>query len=120
MDPSLLELYAEGSPDDEVAVTIRLADPTDLPAGVRVVAQFGSIVTCRLRRGDIPLVRAGVSSMKPPKLYGHDVGDLPPQEGPGAGDVGEAEEIDLDPEPTDRRRPEGDLPNRPGRRGCAH
>jgi subtilisin family serine protease len=66
VDPALFELIDEGSPDDEVAVLLRLADPTAAPPDVRLVAQFGNIATCRLRRADILAVRAAapVRSMK--------------------------------------------------------
>ena len=53
MDPALVELFSEGAPDDEVSVILRLADPLVVPIGVRIVARFGNIATCRLRRGDI-------------------------------------------------------------------
>jgi subtilisin family serine protease/peptidoglycan hydrolase-like protein with peptidoglycan-binding domain len=102
MDPALEELYAEGGLDDEVAVILRLADPAAVPAGVRVIAQFGVIVTCRLPRGDIPRVReaGAVRSMKRARLYG------PTLDAMG----GELDEAVLDARPSDRRRPDGGLP----------
>jgi Subtilase family len=68
MDPHLWELLEEGGPDDEVSAALRLHHPDRVPSGVRIVARFGEIVTCRLRRRDIPAVRADgrVASLKAP------------------------------------------------------
>lgn len=107
MEAALWKLYEEGTPDDEVAVIIRLADPLTVPDGVRIIARFGLIATCRLRRGDIPNVRqqSPVRSMKKAQLYDHN----PVEE--QTGDItedGSPEEAD-DPmaQPGDQRRPEG-------------
>ena len=72
MDPALQELFAEGVAEDEVAVIVRIVEGAPLPLGIRLVAQFGRIWTCRLRRGDIPRIRAdqAVHSMKAAHLYG--------------------------------------------------
>jgi phosphatidylserine/phosphatidylglycerophosphate/cardiolipin synthase-like enzyme/subtilisin family serine protease len=72
VDPALQELIAEGAPDDEVAVLLRLSDSTAAPPHARLVAQFGNIATCRLRRADIVAARASapVISMKAARLYG--------------------------------------------------
>jgi subtilisin family serine protease len=56
MDPGLLEDFADGPPDDEVDVVVRLSDADVTPEGLRVVARFGEVVTGRIRRGDIPQV----------------------------------------------------------------
>src|SRR5690349_21210930 len=56
MDPGLLEEFADGPPDDEVDVVVRLSDADVIPEGLHVVARFGNIVTGRVRRGDIPQV----------------------------------------------------------------
>jgi len=40
-----------------------------VPTAIRVIARFGLIVTCRLRRGDVEAVRAHVASMKRPQIY---------------------------------------------------
>jgi len=71
VDPTLQELMAEGAPDDEVAVLLRLSDPTAAPPNVRLIAEFDNIVTCRLQRRDIVAVRssAPVLSMKAARLY---------------------------------------------------
>jgi subtilisin family serine protease len=53
MGPDLWELFEYGKEDDEVAAILRLAHHSALPKGVRVVTQFGEIVTVRLRRGDL-------------------------------------------------------------------
>lgn len=115
MEPALQELYAEGTPDDEVAVILRLTNPVVFPVGVRIIARFGSIVTCRLRRSDIPIIHAAdqVQSMKRARLYG-------PTPAPGDltqsistthispnGDFGEAT---IEQIPTDQRRPDGVIP----------
>jgi subtilisin family serine protease len=96
MDPALHELIRSGKPDDEVAVLLRLARGA-IPAGVRVVARFGPIITARVARSAIPSIRAaeGVRSMKAPHLYGPDLMPIAP---------GEAENLDI--RPTDERRPE--------------
>lgn len=77
MDPALYELIAEGISDDEVAVLLRLADPTAAPPNVRLIAQFGTIASCRLRRGDIVAVHSSVSvrSVKAARLYGPSYAD---------------------------------------------
>ena len=74
MDPALHELFEGGAPDEEVAAVIRLRRRGTVPSGVRVVAQFGEVITCRLRRSDIPRVRAdeNVESMKGPRLFAAD------------------------------------------------
>jgi subtilisin family serine protease len=70
MDPALVELYEEGSSDDEVSVILRLAAEGVAPPDVRVVAQFGrprpKIVTARCLRGNIPRIHDSVEvvSMK--------------------------------------------------------
>ena len=70
MDPALVELYEEGSTDDEVSVILRLTSEGAAPPGVRVVTRFGSprpkIVTARCQRGDIPRIHDSVEvvSMK--------------------------------------------------------
>jgi subtilisin family serine protease len=66
MDPSLVELYEGGAPDDEVSVILRLAPGAEPPPAVIVVARFGPIITGRIARGAIPEARqhAGVVSMK--------------------------------------------------------
>ena len=80
---------------------LRLADPMLVPSGVRIVAQFGRIVTCRLRRRDIPAVRAQSASVKAARLYSYDHPDL-------------AGESVHEPGPSDQRRPDGDLPTSDG------
>ena len=66
MDPGLWELYEGGSSDDEVSAILRLARGAEPPKSVRVVSNFGEVVTVRLRRGEIPEVRTapGVVSLK--------------------------------------------------------
>src|SRR5260370_5090019 len=71
MDPGLWELLQEGSPEDEVAVILRLHDPNQPPPGVRVVAHFGTVATVRLQRADILATRANpnVLSAKAARRY---------------------------------------------------
>jgi subtilisin family serine protease len=69
MEAALWEL-AEGDADEEVEVIIRLHNPRLTPPGVRIVTQFGPIVTCRLQRRRIVAVRRDerVASMKAPMV----------------------------------------------------
>ncbi|GJM29135.1 MAG: hypothetical protein DHS20C17_17700 [Cyclobacteriaceae bacterium] len=54
MDPALQELIrSDLDQDDQVEVVVRLKDPRLLPKKLKMVTQFGNIVTCRIRRGDI-------------------------------------------------------------------
>lgn len=75
LDPALAETLDRGAAQDEVAVIIRLEDPDAMPPGARIVARFGPIATCRLRRDAILPVHAasGVASVKAPVLYTPDV-----------------------------------------------
>src|SRR5262249_14803016 len=84
-----------------------------IPENVRIVAQFGSIATCRLRRGDIPTVRRQpqVASMKRGVRYSRpwpEVQDTVPPSADADGD--NTATIDW----VDQRRPEGDLPTGAG------
>jgi carboxypeptidase C (cathepsin A)/GH25 family lysozyme M1 (1,4-beta-N-acetylmuramidase)/subtilisin family serine protease len=54
MGPDLFELFEDGNGDDEVAAIIRLGRSAVLPKGVRVVTQFGEIITIRTSRSNIP------------------------------------------------------------------
>jgi subtilisin family serine protease len=96
MDPALRELLGRGREADEVEAVIRLADETaPPPPGVRVVARFGAIASCRLRRGEIPRVWAdeAVESLKAPRTLAPEAGVLDVEE--------------LEPGPHDGRRPAG-------------
>lgn len=99
MDPNLSEMLLEGEPLDEVMAVLRLHDASRLPEGVRVIAQFGKIITCRLIRQDIPKIRAhpAVASMKAPDPV---IPEVPP------GDEAAGEAL-ADIRPTDVRRPSG-------------
>src|SRR5262245_2562650 len=72
MDPRAQRLI-EGDPDDEVAVVLRrtTAD-VKLPEHVRIIAEFGAIATCRMRRENIVATRLahGVESLKAPYELG--------------------------------------------------
>lgn len=66
MDPALWELWQQGNREDEVAAIVRLSTADAVPDDMRVIARFGEIVTCRMRRGAILTVRgaAEVTSLK--------------------------------------------------------
>jgi carboxypeptidase C (cathepsin A)/subtilisin family serine protease len=53
MGPDLWELFEDGGADDEVAAIIRLGHYASLPKDVRLVTQFGEIVTVRTTRAKI-------------------------------------------------------------------
>jgi subtilisin family serine protease len=101
MDPALHELIAEGAPEDEVAVVVRLNPKARPPAGLRIVARFGRVATARAARQDLRRLHAdpAIASMKAPRVYG----------GENAEGEFEADESDPDPTSTDLRRPQ-DLP----------
>ena len=103
MDPALREVLRHGSEDDEVEAIIRFTeDAAPPPPGVLLVARFGAIATCRLRRGDIEHVRENelVANLKASRLLG-------PDEVPMTG-IEEAF-----PVPNDARRPLDSSPARP-------
>jgi peptidoglycan hydrolase-like protein with peptidoglycan-binding domain len=108
VDPALQELVGAGAPDDEVGVLVRLSDPTAAPPGIRLVAQFGNIATCRIKRGDIPTVRASepIVSMKAARFYGPSVIDAASEGGEETDDPpSEAEPLPGEPREADVRRP---------------
>jgi len=98
VESALWELSEEGAADDEVSVIVRFGDNGPPPPALRIIARFGLIATCRLRRGDIARVRAQVASMKRPQNYtpALDMDEWIDE----AGD-------DLTPRPGDQRRPPG-------------
>lgn len=54
MDPALQEqLLPNLDPNEEIAALIRLKDPAVIPAKLRLVTQFGEIITCRIKRKDV-------------------------------------------------------------------
>jgi subtilisin family serine protease/outer membrane protein OmpA-like peptidoglycan-associated protein len=99
MESNLWELFEDGTGDDEVAAIIRLGHHAVFPQGVRVITQFGDIITVRMRRADIPRVNgeAEVSDMVAGYTYfGPDL-EIDAEDAPRS----------LEPGPTDVRRPEG-------------
>jgi subtilisin family serine protease len=94
VDPLLAELLDEGVPEDEIEALIRLRDGRTAPEGVRLVAGFGQVATCRLLRGNVAAVwqDPGVISLKAGRLL--EAGDLP-EEGVPVDEIG----------PSDERRP---------------
>jgi hypothetical protein len=54
MDPSLQELLIiKDDPDEELEVIMRLVNPDVAPPGVRLITQFGDVITCRIKRRHI-------------------------------------------------------------------
>jgi len=98
IDPALLEEIARGPADEEVDVILRLRRPGIVPEGVRVVAEFGDVVTARIRRGDITRVHDldDVESVKAPTWIQ-----------PSRPDTAE-DAMDTTPRPSDGRRPISD------------
>src|SRR5687768_1340417 len=71
MDPALRELLQAGPEEDDVEAILRLVDnAAPPPPEVRIVARFGTIATCRLKRRDIPRVweHDAVASLKAPRV----------------------------------------------------
>jgi subtilisin family serine protease len=71
MDPALRELLQAGPEEDAVEAIVRLVDgAAPPPPEVRIVARFGAIATCRLKRRDIPRVweHDAVASLKAPRV----------------------------------------------------
>jgi hypothetical protein len=85
MDPALREIMVEQAPAGEMEAILKLTKPGNIPSGVRAVAQFGDIATCRLRVGDIQEVWSdeAVLSLKAPREVGNEpaVDDLDITEG---------------------------------------
>lgn len=75
MDPALQELMAEGAPEDEVAVIVRLNPKAQPPAGLRIVARFGSVATARAQRNDLRRLHSdpAIASLKAPRDYGGEI-----------------------------------------------
>jgi hypothetical protein len=76
MDPSLQELLTEISdPEEELEVLMRLVLPDAVPENVKVVARFGDVITCRIRRKHIEEVYTSPLkfSMKASKYFINDL-----------------------------------------------
>ena len=97
MDPALSELLrsSAGDDQDEVEAIVRLDRPDDDVTGVRIVARFGPVATCRLPRAEIRRTwhDGNVASLKYPRVVGPE---------PVAGDVAPGRL-----RRSDRRRPAG-------------
>jgi phosphatidylserine/phosphatidylglycerophosphate/cardiolipin synthase-like enzyme/subtilisin family serine protease len=100
MDPAL-QLLSEGDADDEVEVILRLHQADAAPPEVRIVSQFGTVATGRLRREAIVGVRRDerVASMKAGTL-------VAPLDEPVV--LSDAEEAAAPSPASDRRRPSTD------------
>lgn len=106
MDPALQELIAEGEPDDEVAVVVRLHHGARAPAALRLVAEFGVVATARTARSALRALHAdpAIASIKAPRDYARELETIH-DDGPGAGEADDPPDI----APDDVRRPP-DLP----------
>jgi subtilisin family serine protease len=102
MDPALQELIAEGEPDDEVAVVVRLHHGARAPAALRLIAEFGVVATARARRSLLRALHAdpAIASLKAPRDYARELETIH-----GAGEA----DGPPDAAPDDIRRPP-DLP----------
>lgn len=96
MDPALQELIGEGSPDDEVALVVRLNPGVKPPFELRVVARFGEIATVRVPRGVVSRLygHPAIASIKAPRTYSAELEEI-------------CDEADVDLLTTDQRRPAG-------------
>ena len=75
MDSALQELILnELDPDEIVEVLVRLTDDNVIPDKMIPISQFGDVVTCRIRRGDILEVYRSklTKSMKAPRFIAYD------------------------------------------------
>jgi len=98
MGPDLWELFEDGGADDEIAAIIRLGRSGILPKGVRLVSQFGEIITVRMTRADVLKVNGA------PEVVNMAAGDAyvgPDVEANGS----DSSELSTDSLPTDERRP---------------
>jgi len=102
VDPALQELISEGAPEDEVAVVVRLQEGVRPPAGLRLVACFGTVATGRATRASLRALHAdpAILSLKAPRLYG---AELEAVDDP----VGFAIDTEAEILPGDTRRPPG-------------
>ncbi|MDH7974029.1 S8 family serine peptidase [Sphingomonas sp. AR_OL41] len=100
MDPALQEMIAEGEPDDEVAVVVRLHHGARAPAALRIVAEFGVVATARAPRGLLRALHAdpAIASLKAPRDYAREFETIH-----GAGEA----DGPPDAAPDDVRRPRG-------------
>lgn len=81
MDPSLQELLIlKDDPEEELEVIMRLVNPAVPPAGVRLIAQFGDVITCRIKRKHIEEVYQSPLkvSIKAAKYFGANKVAAPP------------------------------------------
>lgn len=101
MGPDLWELFEDGNGNDEVAAIVRLGHSAVLPKNVRVVTQFGEIITIRTSRANLPSV-AGSSEVA-------DIAAGDTYMGPDVElDVSSSAELSADTIlPSDQRRPDG-------------
>ncbi len=106
MDPALRELLRAERRDPErvVEAIVRFRFRDAVVPGVRVVARFGTVATCRIRARDVVAVRRHplVASCKASRGLG-------PEHQTALAATGDVAEAATDPvhRPTDRRRPEG-------------
>jgi subtilisin family serine protease len=81
MDPSLQELLEEiHDPEEELEVIMRLVLPSTIPEKVKVIASFGDVITCRIKRKDVDQVYKSPLkfSLKASKYFLSDVATVLP------------------------------------------
>ncbi|MEN2786470.1 S8 family serine peptidase [Sphingomonas qilianensis] len=102
MDPALQELIAEGRPEDEVAIVVRLQDKAEPPVGMRLISRFGPVATARAQRDELARLHAdpAIASLKAPRLYAKELDAIHEP-------LGVALEGIEDSQPGDERRPAG-------------
>ncbi|RYG89653.1 hypothetical protein EU803_15980 [Loktanella sp. IMCC34160] len=74
MDPQLWEEIERGDAEEEIEAIVRLRLDHPAPENLRIVARFGDVATCRLRRRDILEVRShpAVRSLKASRRLSND------------------------------------------------
>jgi subtilisin family serine protease len=61
LDPALEEVLESVKPSDEIEIAVRLKNPDDVPAELRVISRFGDVITCRIQAGSVREVRSSPS-----------------------------------------------------------
>jgi subtilisin family serine protease len=61
LDPALEEVLESVKPSDEIEIAVRLKNPDDVPAELRVISLFGDVITCRIQAGSVREVRSSPS-----------------------------------------------------------
>jgi len=72
MDPALQEFLVETTdPEEELEGIARLTKAGQYPPGLRVVSEFGEIITCRIARKNIEALyqHPAIASLKAPRIF---------------------------------------------------